>query len=161
MTIRDATPADLLALEPLWRAFEEEIPEPPWVDVDIDDELRDVAETLDRGTVAVIAENEIGEPVGFAIARRWGRRLGRITDLYVIPGARGHGLARRLTARIVERLRTLGLDTVQLEVVATNDSARAIYAGWGFKLQELTLATPLDELGRRLTGQQNPRIGLD
>lgn len=150
MRVRDAKPADLAALDPLWRAFEEEIPEPSWVDVDIDDELRDVAETLDRGTVAVIAENQIGELVAFAIARRWGRRLGRITDLYVTPAARGHGLARRLTARLVERLCELGLDTVQLEVVATNDNARAIYARWGFKEQELTLAAPLDELARRL-----------
>lgn len=150
MRIRDAIPADLPALEPLWRDFEEEIPEPPWVDVDIDDELRDLAETLDRGAVAVIAE-QAGELIGFAIARRWGRRLGRITDLYVIPAARGHGLAGRLTARLVERLRDLGLDTVQLEVVATNDNARGIYARWGFREQELTLAMPLDELAQRLT----------
>ena len=150
MRIRDATPADLAALEPLWRAFEEEIPEPPWVDVDLDDELRDVAETLDRGTVAVVAENVTGELIGFAIARRWGRRLGRITDLYVIPGARGQGLASGLTARIVDRLRRLDLDTVQLEVVATNDDARAIYASWGFKEQELTLAIGLDELAGHL-----------
>lgn len=150
MTVRDATPADLAKLEPLWCAFEEEIPEPPWVDVDIDDELRDVVETLGRGTVAVIAENRSGELIAFAIARRWGRRLGRITDLYVTPAARGHGLASRLTARLVERLRDLGLDTVQLEVVATNNAARAIYARWGFKEQELTLAVPLDTLARRL-----------
>ena len=150
MTIRDATPGDLPALEPLWRAFEEEIPEPPWVDVDIDDEMHDLAATLDHGTIAVVAENQNGQLIGFAIARRWGRRLGRITDLYVIPAARGHGLASRLTARIVERLRTLGLDTVQLEVVATNENARAIYARWGFKEQELTLATPLDELAQHL-----------
>ena len=150
MRIRDATPDDLPALEPLWRAFEDEIPEPPWVHVDIDDELNDLAKTLNRGTVAVVAENEIGELIGFAVARRWGRRLGRITDLYVVPAGRGHGLASRLTARIVERLRDLGLDTVQLEVVATNAKARAIYARWGFKEQELTLATPVDELAQRL-----------
>ena len=113
--------------------------------------MRDLAETLDRGTVAVIVENETGQPIGFAIARRWGRRLGRITDLYVIPAERGQGIAGRLTARLVERLRDLGLDTVQLEVVATNHTARAIYARWGFKEQELMLTTSLDELARRLT----------
>jgi ribosomal protein S18 acetylase RimI-like enzyme len=148
MIVRDATPADVPALAPLWRDFEEEIPEPPWVDVDIDDELNDLAETLDRGTIAVVAENENGELLGFSVARKWGSRLGRITDLYVIPTARGHGLASRLTARIVDRLRDLGLDTVQLEVVATNKNARSIYARWGFKEQELTLATPLDELAQ-------------
>lgn len=152
MKVRDATPCDLAAIEPLWRAFEDEIPEPPWVDVDIDDEVRDVAETLDRGTIAVVAEDDAAELVGFAIARTWGRRLGRITDLYVVPAARGQGVATQLVARIVERLRGLGLDTVQLEVVATNDNARAIYARWGFEEQELTLVTPLDELARHLAG---------
>jgi ribosomal protein S18 acetylase RimI-like enzyme len=100
MTIRDATPGDLPALEPLWRAFEDEIPKPPWADVDIDDELHDLAETLDHRTIAVVAENQNGQLIGFAVARRWGRRLGRITDLYVIPAARGHGLASRLTVRV-------------------------------------------------------------
>jgi ribosomal protein S18 acetylase RimI-like enzyme len=150
MRVRDATADDLPSLEPLWRAFEDEIPEPPWVEVDIDDELSDLAETLDRETIAVVAENQLGELIAFAIARKWGRRLGRITDLYVTPAARGHGLADRLTARIVERLRIFGLDTVQLEVVVTNERARAIYARWGFKEQELTLVTPLDDLARRL-----------
>lgn len=150
MRIRDATMADLTAVAQLWRAFEEEIPEPAWVDVDTDDELRDVAATLGRGTVAVVAENEAGALVGFAIARRWGRRLGRITDLYVVPAARGRGLAGGLVGRIVGQLRGLGLDTVQLEVVSTNQRARAIYERWGFAEQELTLATPLDELARRL-----------
>ena len=37
-------PGDLPALEPLRRAFEEETPEPPWVDADIEDELHDLAE---------------------------------------------------------------------------------------------------------------------
>jgi ribosomal protein S18 acetylase RimI-like enzyme len=133
MRIRDATPDDLPALEPLWRAFEAEAPEPPWVDVDIDDELNDLAKTLDHGTVAVVAEGRNGELIGFAVARKWGRRLGRITDLCLVPAGRGHGLASRLTFRIVERLRDLGLDTVQLEVVATKANARAIYARWGFK----------------------------
>jgi ribosomal protein S18 acetylase RimI-like enzyme len=120
------------------------------VDVDIDDELSDVAETLDRGTVAVVAETREGELAGFAIARKWGRRLGRITDLYIVPAHRREGLAGRLVARIVERLRALGLDTVQLEVVTANANARAIYARWGFEEQELTLATPLAELAERL-----------
>jgi hypothetical protein len=51
---------------------------------------------------------------------------------------------------IVERLRGLGLDTVQLEVVSANANARAIYARWGFEEQELTLATPLAALAERL-----------
>jgi ribosomal protein S18 acetylase RimI-like enzyme len=59
-------------------------------------------------------------------------------------------LQDHLPARIVERLRTLGLDTVQLEAVPTNENARAIYARWGFKEQELTLATPVDELAQHL-----------
>ena len=150
MRIRDATTGDLPALEALWRAFEAEVPEAPYVDVDLDRELREVAEIVDR-EVAVVAEDGPGELVGFALARRTGRRLGLLTDLYVVPAARGGGLATALVRRTVDRLRALWLDTVRLEVVAGNTRARELYAGWGFTEDELTLVASLDELAERLS----------
>jgi ribosomal protein S18 acetylase RimI-like enzyme len=147
--IRDATTADLPALEALWRAFEGEVPEPPYVDVDLDRELREVAEIVER-EIAVVADDEHGGLVGFALARRVGRRLGVLTDLYVVPAARRGGVATDLVRRVTDRLLGLGLDTVRLEVVAGNARARAIYAGWGFTEDELILAAPLDGLAERL-----------
>ena len=148
MKIRDATTADLSALEPLKRAFESEIPEPPWAEFDLEQELVRFADTLVR-EVAVVAEDDDGAVVGFALARRLGRRLGLITDLYVVP-ARGHGLATHLVRRVVERLRELGLDMVRLEVLATNARARSVYAQWGFDEEGLALVVSLERLEQRL-----------
>ena len=142
-------PADLSALDPLKRAFESEIPEPSWVEFDIEQELVRFADVLAQ-EVAVVAEDDDGAVVGFALARRLGRRLGLITDLYVVPSARGHGLATLLVRRVVARLRELGLDMVRLEVLATNDRARSIYAQWGFDEEGLALVVSLEGLERRL-----------
>ena len=92
MTVRQATEADLDAIGALWRAFQEEIPEPEWSDVDVDEELAEIAEIV-RGEVALLAEQD-GAPVGFALARRRGSRLGRLTDLYVVPDARAAAASR-------------------------------------------------------------------
>jgi ribosomal protein S18 acetylase RimI-like enzyme len=151
MTIREASVSDLPRLERLWRSFEHELPEPPYVDVDVAEELREVKQAIERH-IAVVAEDSDGALVGFALARRAGTRLGFVSDLYVAPPARRLGVGRELLRAVVERLRALGLDTVRLEVVASNAAARAIYARWGFHEQELTLDAPLDALAQRLGG---------
>ena len=132
MTIRTATEADLPALERLWRAFLAEIPASPWVDVDEEAELREIADLVAR-EIAVVAEGDDGSPVGFALARRAGSRLGRLTDLYVAPEARRNGVASALVREAVSRLRELGLEFVRLEVMASNADARAVYAPLGLR----------------------------
>ena len=47
-------------------------------------------------------------------------------------------------------MRDLGLEHVRLEVDASNAGARAVYARWGFREDELTLVAPLDVLAQRL-----------
>jgi ribosomal protein S18 acetylase RimI-like enzyme len=151
-TVRDAELSDLPIIERLWRAFERElsrISDPPWLDFDIDQEVRELAVKLAQD-VAVVAEDRSGRIVGFAFARRAGRRLGVLSELYVDPALRGGGAATMLVSHVVARLRALGLDTVQLEVLSGNQDARAVYARWGFREHELTLVAPLDTLARRL-----------
>src|SRR5262249_14861732 len=149
MRVRAATRDDLPVLDTLWRALEAELPEAPYVDVDLDEQLRELAEIVER-EIALVAEREAGEVVGFALARRVGSRLGRLTDLYVAPAARRSGVARQLVAEVAARLRDLGLDTVRLEVLASNGAARTIYARWGFREEELILVASLDQLAMRV-----------
>ena len=148
MTIRRANESDLGTLRELWTAFQREVPEPAWVDVDEGEELAEIAELV-RDEVALLAEDD-GTPLGYALARRRGSRLGRLTDLYVVPEARGRGVARALTREVVRILREQGLEHVDLQVVASNASARALYARWGFTEHLLELAAPLDALAARL-----------
>ena len=148
MTVRRATEADLGTLRELWSAFQQEIPEPEWAEFDEEQELAEIAEIV-RGEIALLAEED-GAPLGYALARRRGARLARLTDLYVVPAARGRGVARDLTREAVRLLREQGLEHVDLQVVASNAAARAIYARWGFREHLLELAAPLDELEAKL-----------
>ena len=154
--IRVATEADLPMLGRLWRDFEAEIPAPAWVDLDPDVELREIAEIV-AAEIALVAEDDSGSPLGFALARRAGSRLGRLTDLYVVPEARRTGVATALVQEVVARFRAIGLEFLRLEVVASSAGARAAYGRWGFQDDELTMVAPLDALAERLA----PETGVD
>ena len=53
---------------------------------------------------------------------------------------------RPSSARRSTRLRADGRTVLELDVLASNDTARSVYARWGFSLVELTLAAPLEAL---------------
>jgi ribosomal protein S18 acetylase RimI-like enzyme len=152
VTVRRATTADLAVLETLWRAFEEQLPPPPYVPVDEERELAEIREIVDAG-LAFVAERD--GPVGFALARRVGPRLGRLTDLYVAPEARRNGVAAALLAAVVEALEAEGVDHLDLEVQAGNLDARAVYQRWGFVEHLHVLDAPLGRLRERLAPERH------
>lgn len=138
MSVRSATVDDLPALEAFWRAFEAEIPAPQHEEVDAATELGEIREIVESG-LGWVAERD-GTVVGMALARRRGARTGRLTDLYVTPEARRTGVAEALVRAVVDRFAEDGIEFVDLEVVASNAAARAVYAHWGFREETLTLA---------------------
>lgn len=148
MTIRTATPDDARDLEELWRAFEHEVPSPPHVEQDGAREMEEVREIVAAG-LAFVAE-DAGSLIGFALARRTGSRLGRLTDLYVVPEARRGGVAAALVHAVVEELAGRGVEHLDLEVVATNAGARAVYHRWGFGEDVVVLVAPVSALRERL-----------
>ncbi|HET8742108.1 MAG TPA: GNAT family N-acetyltransferase [Gaiella sp.] len=147
MTVRRATSDDLAVLEELWSAFEQELPPPAHVELDRERELEEVREIVDNG-LAFVAERE--EPLGFALARRSGRRLARLTDLYVVPEARRSGVAAALVAAVAETLEQEGVEHLELEVQAQNGDARTVYQRWGFSEQLYVLGVPLSTLRERV-----------
>jgi ribosomal protein S18 acetylase RimI-like enzyme len=148
MTVRSATLDDLSALEELWRAFEAEVPPPAHENADLATELEEIRAIVESGLGWLAEAN--GTPVGMALARRRGPRVGRITDLYVRPAARRSGVAEALIRAVAARFATDGVDTVDLEVMASNSAARAVYARWGFREEVLVLAAPAAALAERL-----------
>jgi ribosomal protein S18 acetylase RimI-like enzyme len=148
MTVRSATLDDLAALEELWRAFEAEVPPPAHEEVDSATELAEIRAIVESG-LGWLAEED-GAAVGMALARRRSPRLGRITDLYVRPAARRAGVAEALTRAVAARFSADGVETVDLEVTASNAAARAVYARWGFRDEVLVLAAPVAALSERL-----------
>lgn len=149
MNVRRATDADVTLLQELWRSFCEERPPPPHVEVDVAQELREVAEIV-RDGLALVAEGPGGGVAGFALARRGRGPLARLSDLYVRPEARRRGVAEALVRELAQTLGAGGAEVLDLEVAADNEVARAVYRRWGFREELLTLAVPLAELRGRL-----------
>jgi ribosomal protein S18 acetylase RimI-like enzyme len=151
--VRSATADDLPALEELWRAFEAEVPPPAHETVDVATELAEIRDIVDSG-LGWLAEKD-GIAIGMILARRRGARVGRITDLYVRPAERRAGVAEALARAVAVRFAADGVDTIDLEVMASNAAARATYARWGFRDEVLVLAAPTAALAERL-GEEEP-----
>jgi ribosomal protein S18 acetylase RimI-like enzyme len=152
--IRPATPDDLPLVRELWTAFNEEIPDEPWREDDLAEDLAWLEQAI-RDDVVLLADDD-----GLAVARQKGEKLGFLEVVYVRPSARRGGLAAELVREAVTRLREAGADMIELEVLASNTEARAIYERWGFKPVELILGAPVAQLEQRLAPADGPTFGF-
>lgn len=147
--IRRATEADLAALRALYLEFHRECPPPAYVPHDWDEEWRELEETV-RGGVALLAEED-GEPIGLAVARRKGPRLGYLADLYVRPQARRQGVAKALVREVASAFAAQGVDYVNLNVDAGNRVAQSVYERFGFREESLYVIAETAKLVERLS----------
>jgi ribosomal protein S18 acetylase RimI-like enzyme len=156
--IRPATAADLPAVRDLFREFGAEVQDAPHRDDDTEDDLAKLERSLAADGIVLVADED-GKLVGLAGAEKSGARVGYLSILYVRPRARGNGLAAALVREVVERLRPQGVDVLELDVLASNETARAIYERWGFAPVQLALGAPLDTLAHRLEPPSGPTFG--
>jgi GNAT superfamily N-acetyltransferase len=158
MTVRVATADDRSTLHRLLGALEREEPRPPWTRVD-DAELLGLIDEYVQDHLALLAEDD-GAPVGFLLGRLRKAGIGYVSDLYVEPEARRHGIAAALVREAVARFRDGGAEVVELEVRAANADARVVYERWGFRETLVRLAAQTGELEQRLgrTGPE-PSVG--
>jgi ribosomal protein S18 acetylase RimI-like enzyme len=152
--IRPATADDLPLVRELWQAFSDEIPDEPWREDDLAEDLAWLEQAI-RDEIVLLADED-----GLAVARRRGDRLGFLEVVYVRPQARGGGVAAELVREVVTRLSETGVEMLELEVLASNVEARAIYERWGLKPVELTLAAPVAQLEQRLAPADGPTFGF-
>jgi ribosomal protein S18 acetylase RimI-like enzyme len=152
--IRPATADDLPLVRELWSAFDTEIPDEPWREDDLAEDLAWLEEAVDK-EIVLLADDD-----GLAVGRRRGEKLGFLEVVYVRPEARGKGVAAELVREVVARLREAGAEMLELEVLASNAEARAIYERWGFKPVELTLGAALAQLEQRLAPSEGPTFGF-
>ena len=83
MNVRRATAEDFDAIAELWRQFDHEVPPPTHEGpADEEKELGEVREII-ASEIALVAEDDDGAPVGFALARRRASGFGTLTDLYM------------------------------------------------------------------------------
>jgi GNAT superfamily N-acetyltransferase len=134
------TTADLPDLLPLVLAYCEFYDVAP-----VDDALLAVSRALiadpDREGVQLIARSESGEAVGFAtVYWSWdtlvAARVGIMHDLFVIPPARGTGIADLLIEACVEECRRHGAVKLGWQTAPDNTRARRVYERVGAAREE-------------------------
>ena len=66
-------------------------------------------------------------------------RFGRIEDVVVAEGYRGHGIGREITKRLITEARELELQRVDLTSHPTREAANKLYAALGFVKRDTNL----------------------
>jgi ribosomal protein S18 acetylase RimI-like enzyme len=73
-----------------------------------------------------------GQPVGMVAAYRESAETAYVYSLWLDPGARGRGLARRLVVAALDWAARRGVRTATLRVAPDNAAARTVYQNLGF-----------------------------
>jgi ribosomal protein S18 acetylase RimI-like enzyme len=150
MTIREATGADRDRLQELYTDFVNEIPPLLGIPIDLEHELGELDDYLGDENIALVAEDDSGRVVGFALAKLDHPGIAKISDLYVAPDARRQGAARELIRAAATHLRdSEGAKVLTLGVQVTNEDARSAYERLGFQTESLRLYAPIEQLLER------------
>ena len=157
--IRPATSEDIPALQALWREFAVEIPDLPYRDADLDEELQEIADLVEGDGIVLVADRD-GTAVGLATGKRTGAKVVELRDLFVQRPVRRSGVAGELMREFVLRAGAVGAEQIELEVLASNTDARTIYERWGFKPIELMLGASVAQLEQRLAPADGPTFGF-
>jgi GNAT superfamily N-acetyltransferase len=165
MTIRLATPADLPKIPAIELSGAE-----AFRGMDVPPELFEDASPVDRwvpvqaaGTLWV-AENGVGEIVGFLAGTRHGERL-HIDEFDVLLAAQGQGLGRRMLTHVIAWARGAGLASLSLTTFASVPWNGPFYLSCGFEMWTDQLAPDVaehlaDEASRGLTDRCAMRLQL-
>jgi ribosomal protein S18 acetylase RimI-like enzyme len=99
--------------------------------------LRPLLDGEARPGMVLIAAHE-GTAVGYAVIGfsydlEFGGREGWLTELYLVPAARGRGLGRSLLEAVVASARAAGVRALHLSVRPDNAPAVALYRKSGFQ----------------------------
>jgi GNAT superfamily N-acetyltransferase len=158
MTVRRATEADEAVIRELWEAFEHEIPDPEgFVPETWEDEWKDTRRDMVSGSV-FLAEDDEGV-VGLARAERNNYGASHVHLIYVRPRARRTGVTKALLQSCVEDARRTGAGMISLHVLKTNEPAASVWRRLGFEDVAFFMATPVDDLERRLAERTGPTDG--
>src|SRR3954470_21383718 len=82
------------------------------------------------GSFLVVYED--GEPIACGGLRALPDGAAEVKRMYVVPDARGRGVAARLLARLEDEARRLGYGRVRLDTAAKLTEAQALYRGAGY-----------------------------
>jgi ribosomal protein S18 acetylase RimI-like enzyme len=159
MKVRPAAADDFEAIADLWRQFDHEVPPPTHEGpADVEKELAEVREIIDS-EIALVAEDDDGTPIGFALARRRAPGFATLTDLYVGRDTRRSGIGTELMREVLAAFRAEGIHHLDLEVLASNHVARSLYARWGLKDEVVIMVGSVAALEEKLGRQEAGSFG--
>jgi len=106
------------------------------VDLDFQDYREEIARfpgeyALPSGTVLVAYDREF--PVGIVLLRALQPKVAEMKRLYVRPSARGQGVGRALSVRLIDAAVGLGYTKMRLDTLSSMDAALALYRSLGFR----------------------------
>ncbi len=145
--VRRATPADVPVLVELMAEFYAESAMP--LDrAAVGGVFRGLLADPARGAVWLVLAD--GAPAGYVVltvgfSMEYGGLDAFVDDLFVRPAHRRRGLGRAALDTLVAECRRRGVQALHLEVARDNQSAKALYEGFGFRgndRQLLTLRLP-------------------
>lgn len=153
LVIRNATPADLEGVAPLWHAlYAQQRREGMQVEVSPDGHRRwveSLTPVLGRFALVVVAEAD-GRLIAFVAGRIrslplyfGGERAGFVSEGYVEESYRRRGIGTLALERVLTWFEEQQIRRVELQVVVNNDDARRFYRrhGWSEELLQLVKHT--------------------
>jgi len=159
VNMRRATSSDLELLVSLVERLDNDLPRLPYLDHPAEVERAKVEKMIEAG-VALIADDDVGAPVGYLLARYGERGPATIyiSDLWVEPQARGRGVGIGLLRMAAADAAARGCTHVVLEVHSRNREALAFYQRLGFEEEAKIMRVDVGGLAEPAE-PQSPDIG--
>ncbi|MEX2029533.1 MAG: GNAT family N-acetyltransferase [Anaerolineales bacterium] len=90
----------------------------------------------------LLLATDLARAVGCCAFRRLSEETCEMKRMYVRPGFRGQGVARRLAERLIVTARDAGYDRMRLETTSFMQRAQALYSSLGFRTCEAYYTIP-------------------
>jgi [ribosomal protein S18]-alanine N-acetyltransferase len=141
VNVREATPADEPTLLELTEAIFGENWDRPW-------RPPEITSRLFEGKLVLLAEEDGGEPVGYAFGELDPQGYAHINIVYVRPEFRRQGVTSALLAEFASRAREQGIGHMTLDVATRNEVGREVWRRMGFTEWALRLTAPIERIER-------------
>jgi ribosomal protein S18 acetylase RimI-like enzyme len=147
VNVREATPADEQTVLDFTAAIFGENWDRPW-------RPPEVTPRLFEGKLVLLAEDDGGDPVGYAFGELDPQGYAHVNIVYVRPESRRQGVTRALLSEFAARAREQGIGHMTLDVATHNEVGREVWRRMGFSEWALRLTAPLERLeGTRAEGE--------
>jgi ribosomal protein S18 acetylase RimI-like enzyme len=141
VNVREATPADEPTLVEFTEAIFNENWDRPW-------RPPEVTPRIFEGKLVLLAEDDGGEPIGYAFGELDAQGYAHVNIVYVRPEFRRQGVTRALLAEFASRAREQGIGHMTLDVATRNEVGREVWRRLGFTEWALRLTAPIERLER-------------